>query len=267
MTSFRILPAIDLRGGRVVRLVQGDFARETAFGDDPAAMARMFATAGARWLHVVDLDGARAGEPRQLEAVAALVEAVSDMGCAVEVAGGLRSGAAVDAALGAGAARVVLGTAAVEDPTLVAALVARHGPARLAVALDIRDGLAVGQGWSAEAPGIPAAAALAELAAAGARVFEVTAIDRDGTMGGPDLGLYRALLSEVHNDRVDVIASGGIRSVADLRAVRELGCAGAIVGRALYDGSLPIGEALAVEADEEADDQGDVTDGAGLRGA
>lgn len=239
-TDFAILPAIDLRGGKVVRLEQGDFARETTFSGDPLAVARGFAAAGAHWLHVVDLDGARSGTSAHGAVIGAIVAAVVGR-VAVEVAGGLRDVAAVDAVLDAGAARVVLGTAAVSDPGFAGSLVASYGPDRIVVALDVRDGLAVGHGWRDGAPGTPVETALTSLADVGVRTFEVTAIDRDGTHGGPDLALYERLLALGVGS---IIASAGISSVEDIRAVRDLGCHGAIIGRALYDGRLSVEDAL-----------------------
>ena len=241
MTSgFDILPAIDLRGGRVVRLQQGDFERETAFSDDPVAVARSFAEAGARWLHVVDLDGARTGEPAHASVIRDLVHVVGG-DVAVEVAGGLRSEETAATVLALGASRVVVGTAAMRDPAFAGRLVATHGAERVAVALDIRDGLALGEGWREGAPGVRAEDALAALADQGVTTFEATAIDRDGLLGGPDLELLRRL---VGLDRAAVIASGGIASLDDIRAVRELGCSGAIVGRALYEGRFDIASAI-----------------------
>jgi phosphoribosylformimino-5-aminoimidazole carboxamide ribotide isomerase len=239
-SRFEILPAIDLRGGRVVRLRQGDFDRETAYSSDPSATARTFVEAGARWIHVVDLDGARTGRPVQLDAVRAILAAVGER-TPVEIAGGLRSAEAATSVLGSGAARVVLGTAALADPGMVGTLVSRHGAGRVAVAIDVRDGRAIGDGWSAEAAGRPAADAIAALADVGVTTFEVTAIDRDGLLGGPDLGMYERL---VRLGRGDIVASGGISSLADLRALQTLGCAGAILGRALYEGRLDLTEAL-----------------------
>jgi phosphoribosylformimino-5-aminoimidazole carboxamide ribotide isomerase len=240
-SAFELLPAIDLRGGRVVRLIEGDFERETAYSDDPVGVARAFADRGARWIHVVDLDGARAGEPAQAATIRATVEAV-DGRAQCQVAGGLRSEAAVAAALEAGAARVVLGTAVIRDPAFAGHLVARHGPDRIVAALDIRDGLALGEGWRPGAPGVLPADALAALADNGVQTFAVTAIARDGRLEGPDLELLASLIAL---DRGRLIASGGIGSLDDLRRVRDLGCAGAIVGKALYEGKLDVGEAIA----------------------
>ncbi len=239
-SPFEILPAIDLRGGRVVRLEQGDFRRATTFSDDPVAVARSFADDGARWLHVVDLDGARTGEPAHTEVIREIVEAVRD-GAAVEVAGGLRTEASVAAALDAGAARVVVGTAVLREPALAGRLVAAHGGDRIAVALDVRDGLALGEGWRAGAAGIPAVAALATLADQGVTTFEATAIERDGLLGGPNLELLASL---VELGRGRVIAAGGVSSVDDIRAVRALGCVGVILGRALYEGGIDLDSAI-----------------------
>ena len=186
-SRFDVLPAIDLRGGRVVRLRQGDFEQETSFGDDPVVVAERFAAAGARWLHVVDLDGARTGAPAHAAVVAAIVAAMGDR-AAVEVAGGLRDEQAVEAALTGGAARAVIGTAALADPDLAGRLVRAWGAERIAVAIDVRDGRAIGHGWAASDPGVDAADAVVRLAAAGVATFEVTAIAQDGLLWGPGPG-------------------------------------------------------------------------------
>jgi phosphoribosylformimino-5-aminoimidazole carboxamide ribotide isomerase len=238
---FDLLPAIDLRGGRVVRLVRGDFDRETVYGDDPVEVALGFVDSGATWLHVVDLDGARDPAARQLGVVAAIVAGVGER-ARVEVAGGLRDEAAVAQALRAGAARAVLGTAALADRALVGRLVAAHGTDRVTVALDVRDGLAIGHGWEPGTSGPPVEVALTRLAEVGVTTFEVTAIDRDGTLEGPDLALLADLVALGHGA---IIASAGISSLADIRAVQGLGCAGAIVGRALYEGRIRLAEAIA----------------------
>ena len=241
-SGFDILPAIDLRGGRVVRLEQGDFARETAFSDDPVTVARGFVDAGARWLHVVDLDGARTGEPAHAAVIGAIVAAVGER-AAVEVSGGLRTAEAVTAALEAGAARVVVGTAALRGPEFSAGLVASHGAGRIAVAVDVRGLQAVGHAW-ADTAGLHAAALIRMLVEVGIATFEVTSIERDGLLRGPDLPLYGQLLGALGPD-AEIIASAGIASIHDLEAVRAVGCAGAIVGRALYDGSLDLAGAIA----------------------
>ncbi|HET7677037.1 MAG TPA: 1-(5-phosphoribosyl)-5-[(5-phosphoribosylamino)methylideneamino] imidazole-4-carboxamide isomerase [Candidatus Limnocylindrales bacterium] len=240
MSSFEILPAIDLRAGRVVRLVEGDFERETVYEGEPAAAAAAFAAAGARWLHVVDLDGARAGRPCQLDQVAAIVSAAAGR-ASCQVAGGLRSAEDVAAALGRGAARVVLGTAALRAPELVARLVERHGAERIAVAIDVRDRRARGDAWHPDERDPPAVDVLHAMADAGVETFAVTAIERDGRLAGPDLTLLAHL---VGLGRGRILASGGISSLDDLRRVVEAGCAGAIIGRAVHEGRLSLAEAL-----------------------
>jgi phosphoribosylformimino-5-aminoimidazole carboxamide ribotide isomerase len=239
-TTFEILPAIDLRGGRVVRLQEGDFERETAFGDDPTTVAEGFAADGARWLHVVDLDAARSGAPAHVEAIARIIASIGER-VAVEVAGGLRTGAAVASVLEGGAARVVVGTAAIRDPAFAGRLIATHGADRIAVAVDIREGRAVGDGWSTADPGVDATTIVTRLADEGVTTFEVTAIERDGLLAGPNLDLYERLVAL---DRGSIIASGGVASVADLTAIRSTGCRGVIVGRAIYEGRLSLRDAL-----------------------
>lgn len=239
--GFDVLPAIDLRGGRVVRLQQGDFARETAYSDDPVEVATRFADAGAGWLHVVDLDGARSGVPAHAPVVEAILAAVGDR-VSVEVAGGLRDDIAVASALEFGCTRAVVGTAALRDPAWAGRLVASHGPERIVAAIDVRTGRAVGHGWSEGDAGIDAVAAIERLADVGVVTFEVTAIERDGLLEGPDLELYEHLVALGIGS---IIASGGIATEEDLRSIRALGCGGAIVGRAIYEGRLGLEQALA----------------------
>jgi phosphoribosylformimino-5-aminoimidazole carboxamide ribotide isomerase len=239
--AFELLPAIDIREGRVVRLEQGDFERETAYETDPVAVAARFVSEGATWLHVVDLDGAIDGEPRQL-ATAAEIVAETYGRARVELGGGLRTAVSVAGAIGTGAARVTVGTAALHDPAFVASIVGRHGPERIVASIDIRDGLALGEGWRQGAPGIPAVEAIDMLAGAGIVTFEVTSIAHDGLLEGPDLELLRGL---VERGRGRIIASGGVASVDDVLAVQAIGCAGVIVGRALYEGRIEIAAAIA----------------------
>lgn len=245
-SAFEILVAIDLRGGRVVRLTQGDFGRETAFSDDPVATAQAFVDAGVRWLHVVDLDGARAGRPVHGDTVATMAHAIRDA-ARIEVAGGLRTHETVDQVLATGVRRIVVGTAAVRDPRFAAELVGRWGSDVVVVAVDVRSGQALGEGWSAPAADDDPATVIARLADAGVTTFEVTAVDRDGTLAGPDLALYRSLLDA---DRGQIIASGGISTIDDLRAVRDAGCAGAIVGRAIYEGRLTVADLITVSSSQ-----------------
>jgi phosphoribosylformimino-5-aminoimidazole carboxamide ribotide isomerase len=244
-STFDIYPAIDLRDGRVVRLREGDFTREQVYDDDPVRVARGFAEQGASWIHIVDLDGARAGERRQTGIVGSIVAAFGDGGPRFQIAGGLRTVDAVDDVLASGATRVVIGTAALRDPGFARDAILRHGADRIAIALDVREGLAVGDGWVPGASGVPLAEALEHLSSVGVETFVVTAIDRDGLLGGPDLALLQECARATD---AAVIASGGIRSIADLEAARRIACAGAIVGRAIYDGTLDLAAAIAAIA-------------------
>ncbi|MDP9341829.1 MAG: 1-(5-phosphoribosyl)-5-[(5-phosphoribosylamino)methylideneamino]imidazole-4-carboxamide isomerase [Actinomycetota bacterium] len=229
-----VVPAIDLRGGRVVRLKQGDPADETTYGDDPVEMARRFEAEGAVLLHVVDLDAAF-GTGHNREVVAAICGAVS---IPVQTGGGLRTHDAVASALAAGAARAVLGTAAAKDPEFVREAMARHGD-RIVVAVDVRDGRVMLRGWQESGGGLDAL--VPALTAAGAPRFLVTSIDVDGTLEGPDLRLYERVLSLT--DR-PVLASGGVSAVMDLRALAATGVEGVVVGKALYEGTLTLRDAL-----------------------
>jgi phosphoribosylformimino-5-aminoimidazole carboxamide ribotide isomerase len=239
-SGFELLAAIDLRVGRVVRLEQGDFARETTFAGDPSSVATGFVSDGITSLHVVDLDGARAGRPVQGGEIASIIDAVAGR-ASVEVAGGLRTIEDVGAALDRGADRVVLGTAALRSDDLVRQVVAAFGGEKIIIAVDIRDGVALGEGWRAGTAGVEPLELLGRLGAAGIGTFEVTAIDRDGLLGGPDLPLLGRLVAL---GRGRIIASGGIATADHLRAVRDAGCSGAIVGRALYDGRLSVRDAI-----------------------
>lgn len=236
--NFLVIPAIDLRGGRCVRLFQGDYDRETVYGDDPVAMARRWEAEGARRLHVVDLDGAREGRPAQLEVVRRIVEALE---IPVQLGGGLRDAAAVRAALDAGVERAIIGTAAVD--TEIARPLFEEFRERLAVGLDARAGRVAVRGWR-EDSGRDAIELARELAALGARRFIFTDIATDGTLAGPAVDATRALAQAVD---VPVIASGGVGSIDDLRALAalaECGVEGVIVGKALYVGSVHLREAV-----------------------
>lgn len=236
-----VLPAIDLRGGRCVRLVEGDFARETVFGDDPAAMAARWESEGGRWLHVVDLDGAREGRPAQLDAVRRICERIA---IPVELGGGLRSLDDVRRAVDAGVSRVILGTIALEAPEVLEQA-ARELPGRVYVALDAREGIVATRGWL-ESSGVPVARAAAECEARGAAGFLFTDISRDGTGRGVNADATAALARRVS---VPVVASGGVASLDDLRRLREIEDAGVdsvIVGRALYTGAIRLADALAI---------------------
>jgi len=243
-STFELLAAIDLRAGRVVRLAQGDFARQTVYGEDPVATARALASTGVQWVHIVDLDGARAGAPGQASLIADVIRAVGPA-VACQVGGGLRTTRDVDAAIAIGARRVVLGTAALEDPSFAAAVIQRHGSNRLACAIDVRGGVALGRGWDPAARSRPALETARGLSSLGVTRFVVTAIERDGLLEGPDLELLRTF---VGSGIGDIVASGGVSSVDDIVSVRELGCAGAIVGRAIYEGRLDLAEAVRAAA-------------------
>jgi phosphoribosylformimino-5-aminoimidazole carboxamide ribotide isomerase len=230
-----LYPAVDVQGGRVVRLRQGAADQATVFGDDPVAVAAGFARAGARWVHFVDLDRAFGrGDNREL--ARRFLAAVS---VPVQVGGGLRSEDAIDEMLAWGAARVVIGTKAATDPALVDRLLARHGAARLAVGIDARNGQVAVRGWT-EVFDLTAGALAERVRAQGARTVIYTDVARDGMLAGPDIVGARALAAL----GLDVIASGGVASLDDLRGVRAAGLAGAIVGRALYEGRFTLPEAL-----------------------
>ena len=239
-----VYPAIDLRGGRCVRLMQGEFDRETVYGDDPVAVARRFEAAGARWLHVVDLDGARIGRPVQADLVRAICAAVA---IPVQVGGGLRDAAAVTAVLDAGAARAVVGTMAVRDPKRCRAICRAHA-GQVAVGLDARDGHVRVAGWLEGEDAQPVDLA-AQMAAIGAAAIIYTDIGRDGTERGPDLDGTRAVARAAG---IPVIASGGVGSAAHVGALAALaadGVAGVIIGRALYTGAVRLADALAAARD------------------
>jgi phosphoribosylformimino-5-aminoimidazole carboxamide ribotide isomerase len=234
-----LYPAIDLRAGRCVRLVEGDFEAETVYGEDPVAVARAFAVAGARWIHVVDLDAARTGEPVNRPVVARIAAAVGP-GVRVQAGGGVRGVRDAGDLLSQGVARVVVGTAAVERPELVADLTARW-PGQVAVGLDHRGGEVRVRGWT-EGGGRRVDDLVPAAVAAGAAAVIVTDIARDGRLAGPDVeGLARL----VGGTGAPLIASGGVRDVEDLRALARLGLVGAIAGKALYAGTLDLAEALA----------------------
>ena len=238
-----LYPAIDLKDGACVRLLQGAMDKVDVFNDDPAQQARSFAEAGAEWLHVVDLDGAVAGAPVNADAVADVLAAVA---IPVQLGGGVRDLATVEMWLEAGVARVILGTVAVEKPELVRSVCTRH-PGRIAVAIDARDGRVAVAGWTELADVTPAdLARRSEDAGAAAIIY--TDIARDGMMTGVN-AVATATLADALS--VPVIASGGVASLDDLRALKALessGVAGVIAGRALYDGRLELADALALLA-------------------
>jgi len=230
-------PAIDLRGGRCVRLLQGDYERETVFAEDPVAQARAFVTAGARRLHVVDLDGARVGAPVQVDLVGKIIAAV---GVPVQLGGGARSRAAVAAWLDVGVSRVVIGSLAIHEPETFAAL-AREFPNRIVLGLDARDGRVAVHGWQ-ETSAVTAVDVARRHAGLPLAAVVFTDIATDGMLTGPNL---EALTDMIRATPQPVIASGGIANAADIRAVAAAGAAGCIVGRALYSGDVTLPEAVA----------------------
>ena len=236
-----LYPAIDLKDGQAVRLLRGEMDQATVFNADPAAQARAFQDAGSRWLHLVDLNGAFAGAPVNGAAVEAILAATD---IPAQLGGGIRSMETIAMWLEKGVARVILGTVAVEDPALVRAAAAAF-PGQVAVGLDARDGRVATKGWAEQTD-----TEVTELARsfedAGVAAIVYTDIDRDGAMGGPNVAATAALARATS---IPVIASGGVSSLADLTALRDTGViAGAISGRALYDGALDLGAALAALA-------------------
>jgi phosphoribosylformimino-5-aminoimidazole carboxamide ribotide isomerase len=229
--TFQVLPAVDLLGEEAVRLEQGDFGR-VAVRAQPEELVRRFADAGARLIHVVDLDGARLGRIRP-DVVGRLAEAAAP--AKVQASGGIRSPADAELLLAAGAARVVVGTAALAEPEALEQFVAELG-GRLVIAIDVRFGRVAARGWLDDT-GLEAAEVARRCAVVGVSRILCTAIERDGMLGGPDLDLLREVREA---SGLPVLAAGGIRSHSDLAAVAATGCEGAVVGRALLDGSLPL---------------------------
>ncbi|HEU4323560.1 MAG TPA: 1-(5-phosphoribosyl)-5-[(5-phosphoribosylamino)methylideneamino]imidazole-4-carboxamide isomerase [Roseiflexaceae bacterium] len=235
-----IIPAIDIKDGRCVRLYQGDFDKATVYGEDPTEAARRWADQGARYLHVVDLDGAKVGHPVNTDSILAIVRSI---GIPVQLGGGLRTDVSVRAALDLGVSRVILGTAAVRDPGLISRLVARHGDA-IAIGVDARDGLVATSGWTESAP-VYAVDLVEQMAQIGVARIVYTDITRDGTLTEPNFSATAAL---VRPGGPAIIASGGVCRVEHLRRLADSGVEAAIVGRALYTGDLNLVEALAALA-------------------
>ncbi|HWK36441.1 1-(5-phosphoribosyl)-5-[(5-phosphoribosylamino)methylideneamino]imidazole-4-carboxamide isomerase [Sphingomonas sp.] len=236
-----VFPAIDLKAGQVVRLAEGDMARATVYGDDPAAQAAAFADAGASHLHVVDLDGAFAGDSVNGGAVAGILQSFAGK---VQLGGGIRDRAAIERWLDLGVARVVIGTAALENPDLVRQA-ARDHPGRIVVAVDARDGMVATKGW-ADVSTVSTTDLARRFEDAGVAALLFTDVGRDGLLKGCNVEATAALAEAV---AIPVIASGGVADIADIHALAgRPGIEGVITGRALYDGRLDLAEAIAVAA-------------------
>lgn len=231
-----IFPAIDLYEGRAVRLYKGDYAQMTVYSDDPVSVARDFKAQGAAQMHTVDLEGARDGGTPNLGTIERIVR---ETGLFVECGGGLRDMAAIDRAFSAGVGRVILGTAAVSDPALLEEAVGKYGE-RIAVGADLRDGRVAIRGWR-EDSGVTAEDFLRGIEALGVRTVICTDISRDGAMRGANAELYERLQREFG---LDLIASGGVSGMEDVRRLRELGLYGAIIGKAYYTGDIALRDAV-----------------------
>ena len=238
--GFSLYPAIDLKGGQVVRLKRGEMDQATIYADDPAAQARSFIEAGFAWVHMVDLDGAFAGKPANAAAVRAIIAAVP--GAKLQLGGGIRSMETAEAWLAAGVSRIILGSAAVKDPDFARAA-CRAFPGRVALGIDARDGMVATEGW-AETSDVSATDLARRFEDSGAAAVIYTDIARDGMLTGVNVAATAALALAV---RLPVIASGGVAGLEDITALREAdaGIEGAILGRALYDGRIEPKQALA----------------------
>lgn len=240
-----IIPSIDVRAGKVVRLHQGDYAKETVYADDPVAVARQFAATGATRIHIVDLDGAAAGKPVLLET---LKRIIAGTGVPIQTGGGVRTLEAIANMLAIGIDRVVLGTVAVEQPALVQQAIAAHGAERVIVGLDARDGIVAVRGWK-EQSSLKVDDLLVQMAGMGVRRFLYTDIARDGTLTSPNFEAYAAAVAIARPLGAHIIASGGVSALWHLPRLAEIGLEAAIIGRAIYTGDLPLADALkAVDA-------------------
>ncbi|MFM9905741.1 MAG: 1-(5-phosphoribosyl)-5-[(5-phosphoribosylamino)methylideneamino]imidazole-4-carboxamide isomerase [Pyrinomonadaceae bacterium] len=227
-----IIPAMDLIGGRCVRLVQGDFERRTLYSDDPVETSLRFEASGLRRLHMVDLDGARSGEPCNLDILRRIALATS---LVIDYGGGIRSVSDVDSAFAAGANLVNIGSLAVRDPDTLDNWIERFGPERFLIGADSRDGMIAIDGWHTETS-VPVIDLIHRFAVHEIGGIFVTDIAKDGAMAGPAVELYREILKEVPG--VGIIASGGVRSIQDIEELEKAGCRGVIIGRALYEGTI-----------------------------
>ena len=233
-----IYPAIDLFGGKAVRLYKGDYAQMTVYSDCPADVARDFAAAGASHIHLVDLEGAKTGAPANLAVIRRILDAAPLFS---EVGGGIRTMDAVEGYLSIGVNRVILGTAAVSDPVFLEAALSRYGD-KIAVGVDLKDGYVAIKGWT-ETSALTADAFLARMQALGVKTVICTDISRDGAMQGTNRGLYRQLSEQF---AIQLIASGGVSSLEDVAALKAMGLYGAIIGKAYYTGAIDLKQAVEV---------------------
>ena len=233
-----IYPAIDLYGGKAVRLYKGDYAQRTVYSEDPPAVAADFQAAGAKCIHLVDLEGAKLGQPANLSTIQKIIETT---GLFAEVGGGIRSMETIEAYLAIGVSRVILGTAAVTDPAFLEAALERHGE-KIAVGVDLKDGYVAIKGWT-ETSELTADAFFAKMEKLGVKTIICTDISRDGAMKGTNRELYRDLSRKYG---VDLIASGGVSTMEDIRALAEMDLHGAIIGKAYYIGAIDLKEAIEV---------------------
>jgi phosphoribosylformimino-5-aminoimidazole carboxamide ribotide isomerase len=231
-----IIPAIDIRGGRCVRLYQGDYTQETVFDEDPITAALTWYSQGARWLHIIDLDGAVAGEPRNEDVVGQIMK---ETGLLIELGGGIRQEDVAERLVRQGVSRIILGTVAIENRELVKRLSERFGEA-IAVSLDARDGKIAIRGWQKDTV-VEVLQLSREMVDAGVKRFVYTDIKRDGTLTGPNFTMMKRLIAEAN---VPVIVAGGISRLEHLRRIKELGAEGAIIGKALYTGDINLEKAI-----------------------
>ena len=239
----QIIPAVDIKGGKCVRLYQGDYNQETIFSEDPVAMAWKWQEQGARRLHIVDLDGAAGGEPKNIAIIEAIVK---QTGLPVQLGGGIRNETTVEKLLGIGVQRVILGTVAIEQPELVKKLCRKFSQA-IIVGIDARDGLVATHGWKKDTR-VTALDLAQQMAGLGVTRILYTDIKRDGTLTEPN---YKAIAELMDKAKLPVIAAGGISAISHLQKLKEMGTEGAVVGKALYTGNINLPEALALEKENE----------------
>lgn len=236
MNPFTVYPAIDIRGGRCVRLMQGDYDRETVYGDSPLEMAKVFSDAGADWLHLVDLDGAKKGEPSNVDAI---LEIRRHLDVKMQVGGGIRTKEDVSRYLQSGVDRVILGSSAISDPDFVKEMLSIFGR-RIVIGIDARNGWAAAEGWT-QTSEMKAEDLALKLVDGGVEVFVFTDISKDGTLEGPNT---KAITNITDLTGKEVIASGGVSTLDDIKLLSEVGVSGAIIGRALYTKAFTLQEAL-----------------------